>query len=330
MMLFSTETMKLEFAEASTVASCDAPAAFLRDCIAGLDAEQKMLPCKWLYDREGSHLFEAICDVPEYYPSRTEAALLACAAPEIAGKVAQGTALVEFGSGASRKTRTLLDAASAIDTYVPIDICRDELAQSCAVIRADYPALRVLPIHGDFTAPVALGAEVARRPLLGFFPGSTLGNFTPPNAADFLRSARRLLGDNARFLLGVDLRKDERTLVAAYDDSRGVTAAFNLNLLSRMNRELGCAIDLASFEHRAVWNGEHSRVEMHLCSLTAQSLVVGHRSFAFRAGETIHTESCHKYMLDGLHALAARSGWTIGDLWLSEMPSYALVMLVAA
>lgn len=329
-MLFSTEATKRNLIETPGESPCGVPDAFLRDCIDGLDGDPKSLPCKWLYDAEGSRLFEDICNVPEYYPSRTEAALLARAAPEVAATLADGTVLVEFGSGASRKTRTLLDAASAIDCYVPIDISRDELARSCAATSRDYPAVSVRPVHGDFTALLDLGSRTMLKPLFGFFPGSTLGNFTPPAAGEFLRATRRLLGSGSRILLGIDLQKDEPTLIAAYNDGQGATAAFNRNLLVRMNRELGCEIDPASFEHRAVWNGEHSRMEMHLVSAIPQIITVGHRSFALRSGETIHTENCYKFTLDGLDALASRSGWTIGRSWLSETPSYALLMLEAA
>ena len=323
--LDSIETDRCETAETP-----DAASGFRADCIAGLSAEPKTLPCKWLYDAEGSRLFEAICRVPEYYPSRTEAALLARAAPDIAAGLVPGTALVEYGSGASRKTRLLLDAAPTIKTYVPIDICRDELAHSCATIAATYPALRVMPMHGDFTSSLTLDASLNGNPRLGFFPGSTLGNFTPDDAADFLCSARATLGADARFLLGVDLRKDKRTLVAAYDDAGGVTAAFNLNLLARMNRELGASIDLDSFKHRAVWNEDAGRIEMHLVSTVQQSISISGRSFAMTPGETIHTESCHKFTLSGLIALAVRSGWTVGNVWIEETPAYALLMLDAA
>ncbi len=323
--LDSIETDRCETAETP-----DTTSGFRADCIAGLSAEPKTLPCKWLYDAEGSRLFEAICRVPEYYPSRTEGALLARAAPDIAVGLMPGTALVEYGSGTSRKTRLLLDAAPTITTYVPIDICHDELAHSCAAIAATYPALRVMPMHGDFTSPLTLDASLNGNPRVGFFPGSTLGNFAPDDAVDFLRLARAMLGADARFLLGVDLRKDERTLVAAYDDAGGVTAAFNLNLLARMNRELGASIDLDFFKHRAVWNEGAGRIEMHLVSTTDQQIAISDRSFDMIAGETIHTESCHKFTLSGLTGLAERSGWTVGNVWIEETPAYALLMLDAA
>ena len=326
-MLLTLDPIEIDRCE--NVETADATSGFRADCIAGFSAEPKALPCKWLYDAEGSRLFEAICQVPEYYPSRTEAALLARAAPDIAARLMPGTALVEYGSGASRKTRLLLDAAPSITAYVPIDICRDELARSCATVAADYPGLRVLPMHGDFTTLLMLDAALSENPRLGFFPGSTLGNFTPDDAADFLCSARATLGADARFLLGVDLRKEERTLVAAYDDVGGVTAAFNLNLLARMNRELGTSIDLDSFKHRAVWNEGAGRIEMHLVSTVDQQIAISGRSFDMIAGETIHTESCHKFTLSGLTGLAERSGWTVGNVWIEETPAYALLMLHA-
>ena len=327
-MLLTLNAMKIDGWE--NIERIDAESSFRADCIAGLSAEPKTLPCKWLYDPEGSRLFEAICRVPEYYPSRTEAALLARAAPDIAAGLMPGTALVEYGSGASRKTRLLLDAAPTITTYVPIDICHDELAQSCATVATAYPGLRVMPVLSDFTRPLILDPALDRSPRMGFFPGSTLGNFAPDDAADFLRLARATLGAHARFLLGVDLRKDERTLVAAYDDAGGVTAAFNLNLLTRINRELGCSIDLDAFEHRAVWNEDASRVEMHLASTIDQQITISGRKFSMVAGETIHTENCHKFTLVGLSALAERSGWTVRNVWIEELPAYALLMLDAA
>ncbi|MBA3898028.1 MAG: L-histidine N(alpha)-methyltransferase, partial [Sphingomonadaceae bacterium] len=201
--------------------------------------------------------------------------------------------------------------------------------RSCAAIRADYPDLRVVPLHGDFTAPLTLEPGLRRRPLVGFFPGSTLGNFTTEQAIAFLRSARTLLGPDARFLLGVDMRKDAATLVAAYDDAGGVTAAFNLNLLARMRRELGCVIDIDAFAHRAIWNDADGRIEMHLVSRRDQRIVIGDRGFDMAAGETIHTENCHKFSLGDLNGLAARSGWTIRNVWTSDAPSYALLMLDA-
>lgn len=301
--------------------------AFLVDCLSGLDRTQKTIPCKWLYDDRGSTLFEQICETREYYPTRTEMALLADAAPATASRLSPATALIEFGSGASRKTRLLLDAAAAVTTYVPIDISAGELARASAAIAAAYPHVDVLPVLGDFSDALALDATLAGRPRLGFFPGSTLGNFTPDEAVGFLISARALLGSRSRLLLGVDLAKDTEILLAAYDDTAGVTAAFNLNLLERMNRELGCNIDLRSFRHKAVWNEVLSRIEMHLVSRRDQTLAVGDRVFAFAEGETIHTENSHKFTLEALGAMFARSGWTIEMQWIGADPSYALILL---
>lgn len=302
-------------------------AAFLADCLAGLSATPKALPCKWFYDAAGSILFEQITTLPEYYPTRAETALLHAAAPEIATSIGPGTVLVEFGSGASVKTRILLDAAAAITRYVPIDISGDELGRATELLKSDFPELSVTPVHADFTATVALDADARARPRLGFFPGSTIGNFEPDAAIALLASMRASLGPGARLLLGVDLKKDSKTLIRAYDDAQGVTAAFNLNLLARMKRELGATIHLARFRHRALWNEAQSRVEMHLESLDRQDILLGGHSFVLNAGETIHTENCHKYSLAQLEAMTAAAGWTIVKSWISAAPEFALVLL---
>lgn len=301
--------------------------AFRADCLHGLVQAQKTIPCKWLYDERGSALFEQICTTPEYYPSRTEMALLAEAAPWLAQRLALNTELVEFGSGASRKTRILLDAAASIARYVPIDISGRELERACAKISADYPRISVCPLLGDFTEPSVLGRSTAGVARLGFFPGSTLGNFTRAEAVGFLRNARSLLGEGNRLLLGVDLAKDERTLLAAYDDMAGVTAAFNLNLIHRMNRELGCAIDPSAFRHRALWNGSLSRIEMHLVSLRRQTIEIGEASFLVAEGETIHTENSHKHSRSELGAMFGEARWTVERRWSSEAPNYDLTLL---
>jgi dimethylhistidine N-methyltransferase len=302
---------------------------FAKDVLSGLAQPQKSVPPKYFYDAEGSRLFEAITELAEYYPTRTEIALLRRTAGEIAALIPPGAALVEFGSGASTKTRILLDAAPQVGVYVPIDISKAALDEAAAAIRRDYPKLPVAPLTDDFTNALNLPASVRGRPVTGFFPGSTIGNFTPVEAHAFLASARHLLGDGASFLVGIDLVKPEATLVAAYDDALGVTAAFNKNLLARINRELGGDFDLDGFVHRAVWNPAESRMEMHLESVRAQQVsVAGHR-FHFGAGETLHTENSYKFKIESFAALAKAAGWTLERTWSSEQPAFAVVLLRA-
>ena len=304
-----------------------AEASFADDVKAGLAKPQKQIPPKYFYDAEGSRLFEAICELAEYYPTRTETALLRRSAADIAKVIAPGAALVEFGSGASTKTRILLDAAPQVGIYVPIDISAAALDEAAAAIRRDYPKLPVAGLVDDFTRAIRLPAAASGRPVTGFFPGSTIGNFTPDEATAFLRSARALLGPEAQFLVGIDLVKPESILVPAYDDALGVTAAFNKNLLARMNRELDADFDLEAFDHRAVWNPADSRVEMHLESLRNQQVRVAGVAYDFRVGETIHTENSCKFTLDGFAALAGAAGWTLTRSWVSEQPAFAVVLL---
>jgi dimethylhistidine N-methyltransferase len=307
----------------------EADAGFEADVLAGLARPQKSLPPKYFYDAEGSRLFEAICELPEYYPTRTETALLRAHAAEIAAVIPDGAALVEFGSGASVKTRVLLDAAPQVSAYVPIDISPAALKAAADALGRDYPRLAIAPLAEDFTRALQLPAEVAGKPVVGFFPGSTIGNFTPAEAEAFLVGARRLLGPGAAFLVGLDLVKPEGTLVAAYDDRLGVTAAFNKNLLARMNRELGADFDLEAFDHKAVWHAAESRIEMHLVSLKDQEVHVAGGSFAFAAGETLHTENSYKFTVDGFGRLAARTGWRLEREWVSPTPAFAMVLLRA-
>lgn len=306
----------------------DAP-SFERDVVSGLSKPQKTIPAKYFYDAEGSRLFEAITELPEYYPTRTELALMAAKVSEMAKAIPEQAALIEFGSGASTKTRLLLDAAPQLATYVPIDISRSALDEAAEAIALDYPNLQIAPLVDDFTKALALPAEAAGRPRVGFFPGSTIGNFTPDEVIAFLDGARRLLGEGAGFLVGIDLAKDEQTLVQAYDDAQGVTAAFNLNLLTRINRELGGDFDLANFRHKAVWNVDASRIEMHLESVKEQTAHVAGRAFRFAAGETIHTENSYKFTVSGLEQLAGQAGWKLERAWTSPAPSFAVALLRA-
>ena len=303
-------------------------AAFAADVLEGLAQPQKRLPSKWLYDEEGSRLFEAITDLPEYYPTRTELTILRQAAPEIAAEISEAAALVEFGSGASVKTRLLLDAAPQIALYVPVDISLERLEESAAELRVAYPCLTVAPLAGDFTQGLKLPAVAERHPRTGFFPGSTIGNFEPADAAAFLRSAMGLLGQGAYLLVGVDLVKDVGVLVAAYDDAQGVTAAFNKNLLVRINRELEGDFDLDGFAHEARWNFELQRIEMHLRSLREQTAEAAGTSFRFREGETIHTENSHKFTPEGFAALAGRAGWRQDRMWTDPARLFAVVLLM--
>jgi len=300
-----------------------------RDVLAGLSKSQKSIPPKHFYDAAGSDLFEMITELAEYYPTRTEIALLRQSAPDIVGHIPAGAALVEFGSGASIKTRILLEAASQIAVYAPIDISETALAGAASSLRADYPDLVVAPLRDDFTNALALPPACAGRPVVGFFPGSTIGNFSSEEALTFLEGARRLLGEGASFIVGIDLIKDEPTLLAAYDDAQGVTAAFNKNLLSRANRELNADFDLNAFAHQAIWNEAKYRIEMHLMSLKDQVVTVSGERFAFKAGETLHTENSHKFTVARLADLANRSGWTLEREWVSSHPAFAIVLLRA-
>jgi dimethylhistidine N-methyltransferase len=302
--------------------------AFARDVVEGLSAPRKHLPAKHFYDARGSDLFEAICELPEYYPTRTETALMREIAPSLVkASLPNGAVLVEYGSGASTKTRFLLDAAPRLHAYVPIDISRSALEAASEAIRRDYPRLKVEPVLADFTSRFDLPAAAQGRPLVGYFPGSTIGNFTPEEAVRFLAQAHHLLGPNARFILGADLVKDRHTLVAAYDDAQGVTAAFNLNLLARINRELDGDIDLDAFAHRAVWNEAESRIEMHLVSLKDQTVEAAGRRFVFAEGETIHTENCCKFTRESLARIAGAAGWSLEALFVSPEPEFAVALL---
>lgn len=303
-------------------------AAFAADVVRGLSARQKTLSPKYFYDAIGSDLFEAICRLDEYYPTRTETALLTRIAPELVAAIPADAVLVEFGSGASDKTRLLLDAAPQITAYVPIDISEDALRFATLRLNAAYPGLAVTPVVGDFTGAVELPTALKDRPLIGFFPGSTIGNFTHAEATQFLRQVRQVLGPQATLILGADMVKYEATLVAAYDDAAGVTAAFNKNLLTRINRELHGNFDLNAFDHLAVWNPEFERIEMHLVSLTDQIVKAAGHAFAFKAGERFHTENSHKFTPASLARLAGEAGWRIDAQWISPAPEFGVFRLI--
>jgi dimethylhistidine N-methyltransferase len=303
-------------------------AELLADALAGLAAAPKTLPCKWLYDAEGARLFEAITRLPEYYPTRTETRILADCAPAVAQAIGPGAVVVEFGSGSAEKVGLLLDALRSPDAYVPVDIAPDWLEDAARRVAAAHPGLRVLPVAADFTQPFPLPRAVpANAPRLGFFPGSTIGNFAPEDAVAFLADARSTLGQGAHLLLGADLVKDAAVLEAAYDDAAGVTARFDLNLLRRLNRECGADFDLSGFRHRAIWNAAKERIEMHLVALRAQEVRLGGRRIRFAAGETIHTESSHKYRVDTFPALCARGGWQVARHWTDARGLFSVWLL---
>lgn len=296
-------------ADTSTAAETQSD-SFAADLARGLSAHPKRLAPKYFYDAAGSELFEDITRLPEYYPTRTEMEILTSHAADIAALVPAGAALVEFGSGSSTKVRLLLSHLRKLSAYVPVDISADFLEEAAQTLRADVPGLNVLPVAADFTRPFALPEAVRGRPLVGFFPGSTIGNFDTEDARRFLANARDTLGAGAHMVVGVDLVKDPRVLHAAYNDAAGVTARFNLNLLHRANRELGTDFDVAAFSHRAVFNAPASRIEMHLVSRRAQVVHLDGRAFSFAEGENLHTESSYKYTREGFIALAQSAGWT--------------------
>jgi dimethylhistidine N-methyltransferase len=302
---------------------------FAREAIGDLSQRPKRLSPKYFYDATGSELFEAITRLPEYYPTRTELSILRDRGNEIAAIIPKGAALIEFGAGATTKVRLLLENC-AIGAYVPVDISGDFLQGQADALRRDFPGLAVYPVAADFTAPFALPEAVAAMPKVGFFPGSTLGNFEPHEACAFLRSAREILGKGAQMIIGVDLEKDERVLYDAYNDAAGVTARFNLNVLVRINRELGGNFDLSAFSHRAIYNRERHRIEMHLISKKSQTARLLGTSFSFRAGESIHTESSYKYSLDRFTALARGSGWTPRASWTDKAGMFSVHALVAS
>lgn len=309
-----------------------APAGgFGQDLLDALGRWPRAISPKYFYDARGSALFDAICDLPEYYPTRTELGILRRHAGEIAAQIGPQADIVEYGAGSLRKVRLLLDAADRPARFVPVDISGEHLTQAAAALRADYPGLAVEPVVADYTQPFQLperGAGAAPGRRIGFFPGSTIGNFSHDEALRFLRMAARQLRGGA-LLLGADLVKDPARLHAAYNDSQGVTAAFNLNLLARANRELGADFDLGAFAHAAFYNAPQSRIEMHLMSLARQRVHVLGRSFELEEGETLHTENSHKFTPDSLRALAKAAGFVPGPVWTDPERLFSLHWLEA-
>jgi dimethylhistidine N-methyltransferase len=290
-------------------------AEFAEAILAGLSAPQKSLPCRYFYDDRGSRLFEEITRLPEYYPTRTERSVLTTYAAEIANGDGDGSVLVEFGSGSSRKTEVLLAAMPRVAAYVPVDVSAAALREAKARLKARFPRLNVQPVLGDFSSKLELPANLRPRRKLGFFPGSTIGNFERREAIALLSDFRRLLSPEIRLIIGVDTVKDPCILLAAYNDSAGVTAAFNLNLLDRINHTFGHAFDRDAFRHEAIYDAAHSRIEMHLVSRRDQTVNLFGRVFRFRLGETIHTENSHKYTIAGFRQLAGIAGWQPRRVW---------------
>ena len=306
-------TIAVSRIERSAPASADDD--FARAVIDGLSQPRKSLPCQFFYDARGSALFEDITGLPEYYPTRTEAAILAAHAGDLVQDFPDGGVIVEFGSGSSRKTETLLAEAQGLAAYVAIDVSSSALADAQTRLRRRFPQVPMVPIVGDFTRPIALPKEFAARPKLGFFPGSTIGNFPRAEAAALLATMGQILGSDGRLVIGADLKKDLDILLPAYNDSAGVTAAFNLNLLRRINSELGGNFDLRRFFHKAPYNEAEGRIEMLLVSDVAQKVSVLGHSFTFEAGETIHTENSHKYTIGEFGAMARGAGWATRDVF---------------
>ena len=288
----------------------------LAEILEGLGREQKALSPKFFYDDRGSKLFDRITRLPEYYLTSAELAIMERHVDEMAALVGPQASLIEFGSGSSMKTRILLEHLDRLAAYVPVDISREHLVAAAARLSADFPHIEVLPVAADFTQPFQLPSpRVMPLRNIVYFPGSTIGNFTPEAALDLLRVMRHEAAEDGALLIGVDLQKDKAVLERAYNDSAGVTAEFNLNMLRRLNREFGADFDLAGFAHRAVYNEALGRIEMHLVSLRKQSVTLAGTTFHFAKGETIRTEYSHKYTLEGFAAMAARAGFAVAKTW---------------
>ncbi|MEZ4376744.1 MAG: L-histidine N(alpha)-methyltransferase [Gemmatimonadales bacterium] len=297
------------------------------EILAGLRARPKKLSPKFFYDAEGARLFEEITALPEYYPTRTELGILERVVDRIAALAGPDVALLEYGSGAGRKVRLLLDALEHPVAYVPIDISGEQLEQVAASLRADYPDIAVHPVRADYTRPLDLPKLPGESRHVAFFPGSTIGNFEPPAATAFLRGVRHTIRDDGALVIGFDRVKDPATLVAAYDDAQGVTARFNRNLLVRLNRELGADFRVEHFAHEARWNPTDSRIEMHLVSLGDQVVTVAGMAIPFAQGETIWTESSYKYDRAMVGHLATSAGFTVRELWSDDDERFWVAML---
>jgi L-histidine N-alpha-methyltransferase len=301
--------------------------AFRRDVLNGLTIRPRAIPARWFYDRAGSELFEAITELPEYYVTRTELSLLSNAVHEIAEVIGPGRAIVEFGSGSSTKTRTLLSAIRPA-AYVPVDISREFLWETAVRLSEEFGELPIHPVEGDFTERLRLPPAIGRIPRLGFFPGSTIGNLLVPEAVDLLRTMAATLGRRSMLLIGIDRIKDPSVLLPAYDDARGVTAAFNLNLLERINRELQGTVPVDAFDHVARWNVAEARIEMFLAANRDIQFMVDGRTFSMTAGETIHTENSHKYGRRDACVLLRAGGWTPIRDWTDHDEHFSLILAI--
>jgi L-histidine Nalpha-methyltransferase len=302
--------------------------AFRDDVLAGLAAPVPAVPARWLYDRRGSELFDEITRLPSYYPTRTETAIFHAIMPEVAARIPKGSVVVEFGAGSQTKTPILLEAIAPA-AYVPIDISGDYLEQSAAELQQRFPKIEVIPVVADFARRISLPGGIEHLPKLGFFPGSTIGNFVPWSATDLLRRFRALLGTGSQLLIGMDRVKRVDRLIHAYDDPEGVTAQFTLNLLTRINRELDGDIPIDLFRHEARWNDILSRIEIHLVAVRDVSFSVSGRSFSFAAGSSIHVENSHKYGQRGGRVLLLAGGWTPIAEWTDPAGDFAEILSVA-
>ncbi len=307
-----------------------APAdAFLNDVLHGLSQPQKSLPCKYLYDKRGSQLFDQICRTDEYYPTRTELEIMQRHAESIAYQIDKDVMLVEYGSGSSLKTRVLLDALQEPSAYVPVDISEEHLLKTAKDLQSSYPELDVLPVVADFTQPFLL--PTSQRPashVALYFPGSTIGNFTPRAAGELLRGMASMLGPGGGLLIGIDLHKEVATIESAYNDAQGVTAEFNLNLLNRINGELSGDFELDQFEHKAIYNNVKQRVEISIVSQSEQQLQLADRVFTFTPGEEILTEYSHKYSIEGFAEFAAQYGFSLHQYWTDDRQYFGVLHLV--
>jgi len=301
---------------------------FRADVLAGMAQEPKAVPARWFYDEAGSRLFEDITQLPEYYPTRADREILEAQGEDFARLIGPGRAVVEFGSGSSVKTPLLLRAIDPA-AYVPLDISGDFLREAAADLARKFPGLPVWPVEADFTKPVALPESAADLPKLGFFPGSTIGNMVARTSVDLLRSMRATLGAESMLLIGMDLIKEEATLVAAYDDAKGVTAEFNLNLARRINRELGGTIPVEKLRHEARWNDSYARIEMHLVAAEDIAFEISGREFTMRQGESIHTENSHKFERRSQQVLLLAGGWTPVERWTDGEGRFSLILAEA-
>ncbi|MCB1669629.1 MAG: L-histidine N(alpha)-methyltransferase [Gammaproteobacteria bacterium] len=304
---------------------CEIDHVFYNDVINGLSATRKNLAPKYFYDTRGSRYFDAICRLPEYYPYRVELRLLHQVAAELNQLLERPLNIIEFGAGSLEKIQPLLSTMECIDSYVPIDISAESLKQACQTLIEKFPGLEILPIAADFTTEVEIPPSDAAD--FGFFPGSTIGNYTPSDAVDFLRAARQSLGADAYLLIGVDTKKSARLLHRAYNDREGITARFNLNILHRINRELNGDINLHKFEHYAFYNPHRGRIEMHLVSTDEQVCTIGDETIHFNQGESIHTENSYKYTPEEFTALAGNAGWRISREWMADKNLFSVFLL---